>query len=59
MLNDPKHEKFTQHVKAIEAHKALLENLHLQKETDFKQAQASLENIALTLEEYLKLVGIP
>lgn len=56
---DPKHEKFKQHVKAIEEHKTLLERLHLENDADLAKAKSSLENLAITLEEYLKVVGIP
>lgn len=59
MNHDPKHEKFTRHVNAVEEHKSLLEKLHLGNEADLAKAKASLENIAITLEEYLKVLGMP
>lgn len=59
MSKDPKHVKFTEHVNAIEEHKMLLEKLHLGNEADLAKAKISLENLGITLEEYLKVLGIP
>lgn len=59
MANDSKDHKFKDHVKAIEEHKSLLEKLHLETDADLAKAKASLENLAITLEEYLKVIGVP
>ncbi len=59
MTNDPKEHKFKEHVKAIEEHKSLLDQLHLESDADLAKAKASLENLAITLEEYLKVIGLP
>ena len=59
MTNDAKNQKFNDHVKALEEHKSLLEKLHLESDADLAKAKNSLENIALTLEEYLKVIGLP
>ncbi|HEY0561856.1 MAG TPA: hypothetical protein VGD04_00880 [Methylophilus sp.] len=47
------------HVDAIEAHKALLEKLHLDSNSRLDEVNNSLQQITLTLEEYLKVIGIP
>jgi hypothetical protein len=59
MANDSKEHKLNEHVKAIEEHKSLLEKLHLESNADLAKAKNSLENIAITLEEYLKVIGLP
>lgn len=59
MGNDAKDHKFNEHVKAIEEHKTLLEKLHLESDSDLAEAKSSLQNIAITLEEYLKVIGVP
>jgi len=59
MAGDSKDHKFKEHVKAIEEHKSLLEKLHLENDADLAKAKTSLENIAITLEEYLKVIGVP
>jgi hypothetical protein len=59
MANNSKDHKFKEHVKAIEEHKSLLETLHLESGADLAKAKSSLENIAITLEEYLKVIGMP
>lgn len=51
--------KYKEHVDAIEKHQLLLEKLHLDSNIRLDEAQASLENLAITLEEYLKVLGIP
>jgi hypothetical protein len=56
---DPKQEKFAAHIKAVEEHKVLLDTLQLEDETNLAKAKNSLENLGITLEEYLKVVGIP
>ncbi len=59
MANGIKDHKFNEHVKAIEEHKSLLEKLHLESDADLTKAKNSLETIAITLEEYLKVIGVP
>ncbi len=59
MANDSKDHKFNEHVKAIEEHRSVLEKLHLENNADLAKAKSSLENIAITLEEYLKVIGVP
>ncbi len=51
--------KFNAHVEALEKHKALLEKLHLDSNTHLDEITSSIENLTLTLEEYLKVIGIP
>ncbi|MDP8568895.1 hypothetical protein [Methylophilus aquaticus] len=51
--------KLEAHLDAIEQHKALLEKLHLNANEHLDQVGNSLEQLTLTLEEYLKLLGIP
>lgn len=51
--------KYKEHVKAIEKHQLLLEKLHLDSDIRLDEAKASLEKLAVTLEEYLKVLGIP
>ena len=54
-----KNTKFDAHVNAIEKHKALLEKLHLDSNTHLDEFNNSISNLTLTLEEYLKVIGIP
>ena len=54
-----KNTKFDAHVNAIEKHKALLEKLHLDSNTHLDEVSNSIEQLTLTLEEYLKVIGIP
>ena len=56
---DLKDSKFKEHVEAVEKHKALLEKLHLDSNTHLDEISNSIENLTLTLEEYLKVIGIP
>jgi len=56
---DLKNTKFNAHVDAIEKHKALLEKLHLDSDTHLNEVTSSLQKLTLTLEEYLKVIGIP
>ena len=56
---ESKNIKFDAHVEAIEKHKALLEKLHLDSNTHLDEINSSLERLTLTLEEYLKVLGIP
>ena len=54
-----KNTKLDAHVDAIEKHKALLEKLHLDSNTHLDEVSNSIEQLTLTLEEYLKVIGIP
>ena len=51
--------KLEAHLEAIEQHKALLEKLHLNANQHLDEVGNSLEQLTLTLEEYLKILGIP
>ena len=57
--HESKNTKFDAHVDAIEKHKALLEKLHLDSNTHLDEINSSLERLTLTLEEYLKVIGLP
>lgn len=54
-----KNTKFKEHAEAIEKHKALLEKLHLDSNTHLDEVPNSIQQLTLTLEEYLKVLGIP
>lgn len=51
--------KYQDHLEAIEKHKALLEKLHLDSNSHLDEINTSFQTITLTLEEYLKLIGVP
>lgn len=51
--------KFTEHVDAVESHKALLDKLHLDSDSRLDEINNSLERLTITLEEYLKVLGLP
>ncbi len=51
--------KLEAHLDAVEKHKALLEKLHLNGNAHLDEVNSSLEQLTLTLEEYLKIIGIP
>ena len=59
MTKDLKDAKLEAHLDAIESHKALLEKLHLNNNEHLDEVGNSLEQLTLTLEEYLKIIGIP
>ncbi|EUJ11598.1 hypothetical protein Meth11DRAFT_2444 [Methylophilaceae bacterium 11] len=59
MANDLKDTKLEAHLDALEKHKALLEQLHLNSNVHLNEVSESLEQLTLTLEEYLKIIGIP
>ncbi|MDO8960607.1 MAG: hypothetical protein Q8R74_11935 [Methylophilus sp.] len=59
MAQDIKDTKLEAHFEALEKHKALLEKLHLDSNTHLDEVSNSLEQLTLTLEEYLKIIGIP
>lgn len=54
-----KNTKLDEHLDAVERHKALLEKLHLDSNTHLDEVNQSLQQLTLTLEEYLKVIGIP
>lgn len=56
---DLQHIKYQEHIDAIEKHKSLLEKLHLDANIHLDEVNNSFQNITLTLEEYLKVIGIP
>ena len=45
--------------KTEEGDKALLEKLHLDSNTHLDEVPNSIQQLTLTLEEYLKVIGIP
>lgn len=51
--------KYQDHLDAVEKHKALLEKLHLDSNSHLDEINTSFQTITLTLEEYLKLIGVP
>jgi len=59
MVQALKDAKLEAHLEAVEQHKALLEKLHLNGNTHLDEVNNSLEQLTLTLEEYLKIIGIP
>lgn len=59
MTKTTKDSKFEAHLNALETHKALLEKLHLNGNQHLDEVNQSLEQLTLTLEEYLKILGIP
>jgi hypothetical protein len=59
MAQDLKDTKLEAHLDAIEKHKALLEKLHLNSDAHLNEVSESIEQLTLTLEEYLKIIGIP
>jgi hypothetical protein len=59
MSQELKDTKLEAHLYALEKHKALLEKLHLDSNAHLDEVGNSLEQLTLTLEEYLKIIGIP
>jgi hypothetical protein len=59
MTDEIKQQKLAAHKKALEEHHELLERLHLNQNEHLDEAKASLERLTLTLEEYLKIFGLP
>jgi hypothetical protein len=59
MSQELKDTKLEAHLDALEKHKALLEKLHLDSNAHLDEVGNSLEQLTLTLEEYLKIIGIP
>jgi hypothetical protein len=56
---DLENTKLKDHVDAIEKHKQLLEKLHLDSNVHLDEINNSFQQLAITLEEYLKVIGIP
>lgn len=59
MSNQLKEAKLEAHLEALDKHKALLEKLHLNGNAHLDEVNNSLQALTLTLEEYLKIIGIP
>lgn len=59
MSNELKEAKLEAHLEAVEKHKVLLEKLHLNGNQHLDEVNGSLQQLTLTLEEYLKIIGIP
>ncbi|HQN64686.1 MAG TPA: hypothetical protein PLR90_03555 [Methylophilus sp.] len=59
MAKDLKDSKLDEHLDALEKHKQLLEKLHLDSDVHLDEVGNSIERLTLTLEEYLKVLGIP
>lgn len=59
MSNELKEAKLEAHLEALDKHKALLEKLHLNGNEHLDEVNNSLQALTLTLEEYLKIIGIP
>jgi len=59
MSHELKEAKLEAHLEAVEKHKALLEKLHLNGNQHLDEVNGSLQQLTLTLEEYLKIIGIP
>jgi len=59
MNKELKDAKLEAHLDAVEKHKALLEKLHLNANQHLDEVNNSLQELTLTLEEYLKIIGIP
>ena len=54
-----KRAKYKAHVEAIESHKLLLEKLHVDANVDVNALNWSVEQVAKTLTDYLKVLGLP
>ena len=59
MNKELKDAKLEPHLDAVEKPKALLEKLHLNANQHLDEVNNSLQELTLTLEEYLKIIGIP
>ncbi len=59
MTKELKEAKLEAHLDAVEKHKELLEKLHLNGNQHLDEVNNSLQELTLTLEEYLKIIGIP
>lgn len=60
MAQDQLHQdKMQAHMDALERHRQLLADLHLDDNEKLDQLNETFSEMAVTFEEYLKLVGIP
>lgn len=59
MSKELKDAKLEAHLEALDKHKALLEKMHLNSNQHLDEVNNSLQTLTLTLEEYLKIIGIP
>lgn len=58
--HDEKNTKLNEHKKALEEHRALVAKLdHTDSGMLVDEVKSSLEKVAITLEEYFKVIGIP
>ncbi len=57
---DLKKTKYQEHMEALEAHKALVNQLDASDSgIHLDQIKFSLDKLAITLEEYFKVLGVP
>lgn len=54
-----KDSKLKAHAEALAQHQQLLAKLHLDSNIRLDEINQSLERLTITLEEYLKVIGIP
>lgn len=59
MNEDLKIASLQAHRQALKKHQSLLEKLHLNTNQHLDEVNDSLQALTLTLEEYLKIIGIP
>ncbi len=52
-------DKVQAHIDAMERHRLLLSELHLDSNERLNELSATFEEMALTFEEYLKVIGLP
>jgi hypothetical protein len=58
--HDIKNDQLKKHLKAIDEHKSLMNDLHKSSENhSIADLKASLEKMVISLEEYLKVIGLP
>jgi hypothetical protein len=57
--DNEKDSKFKAHTEALAEHQQLLTKLHLDSNIRLDEINQSLERLTITLEEYLKVIGIP
>jgi len=57
---DIQNDQFQKHLEAIDNHKSLINDLHASEANhSVADLKASIEKIAISLEEYLKVIGLP
>lgn len=59
MSTEIKQATLNAHLSALDNHKALLAKLHLNGNQHLDEVNESLKQLTFTLEEYLKIIGIP